>query len=46
MSSVSGIVDRNRDLSRHPVADRLSWLWLLIAIMVLAVGGLAGGRKW
>jgi hypothetical protein len=37
---------RDRNLSRHPVVDRLSWLWLLVAIMVLALGALAGGRKW
>jgi hypothetical protein len=46
MSSVSSVVDRDRNLPRHPVADRLSWLWLLIAIMVLAVGALADNRKW
>ncbi|WP_156255490.1 hypothetical protein [Sandarakinorhabdus oryzae] len=37
---------RERALSRHPVVDRLSWLWLLVAIIVLALGALAGGRKW
>ena len=36
----------DRSLSRRKVADRLSWLWLLAAIMVLALGAFAGGRKW
>ena len=43
---LSSVAIRDRDLSRHPVADRLSWLWLLVAIMVLALGALVGGRKW
>jgi hypothetical protein len=43
---LSTMAIRDRELSRHPVVDRLSWLWLLVAIMVLALGALVGGRKW
>ena len=43
---LSATASPDRNLSRHPVGDRLSWLWLLVAIMVLALGALAGGRKW
>ena len=43
---LSSVAIQDRSLSRHPVVDRLSWRWLLVAIMVLALGALAGGRKW
>lgn len=43
---LSAAAMRERGLSRHPAVDRLSWLWLLLAIVVLALGALAGARKW
>ena len=45
-SILSSVAIRDRDLSRHPVADRLSWLWLLIAMLVFTIGALVSSRKW